>query len=158
MAFLIEKKPEGARVVLVLKGDIDEEAELASPDIEPGADVVLDLTDVKTINSMGMRMWLKWVKTIPESVQLSVRRCPKMIVDQINMVAGFLPEDAKVESFFVPYYSEISSSEKLVLFEQGKEYKGGKLHVTPVVRDDSGNIMEMDVIDSYFRFIQKRRL
>ena len=155
MSFSIEKKPEGSRLVLELKGNIDEDANFAAPDVGSAAVVVLDLEGVSAINSVGIREWIKWVKSMPGSVQLCVRRCPKIIVDQINMVAGFLPATAKVESFYVPYYSDSSGSEKMVLFENGKEFKDGEVHAPPEVKDDSGEVMEMDVIEAkYFKFLK----
>lgn len=155
MGFSIEKKPEGSRVVLELKGNIDEDANFTPPDLAGAAAVVLDLEGVNAINSVGIREWIKWVKALPGSLQLSVRRCPKIIVDQINMVAGFLPGATKVESFYVPYYSEGSGAEKMVLFEFGKEYKDGEVHAPPDVKDEAGETMEMDVIEAkYFKFLK----
>ena len=47
-------------------------------------------------------------------------------------------------------------SEKNVLFRSGHEYKDGKVMPPNEVKDDSGEEMEMDVIESkYFKFIKK---
>jgi hypothetical protein len=117
--------------------------------------VVLDLADVTAINSVGIREWIKWIKAFPANVQISVRRCPKIIVDQINMVAGFLPSAAVVESFFVPYYSDATGTEKMVLFEKDKQYANGDVTPPEDVKDDSGEAMEMDVIEAkYFKFLK----
>lgn len=155
MAFSIDKKPEGPKTVLELKGSIDEDANFAPPDLAGASVVVLDLAGVSAINSVGIREWIKWIKGFPGSLELGLRRCPKIIVDQINMVAGFLPPNAKVESFFVPYYSDASGNEKMVLFESGKEFKEGEVHPPADVKDDSGEAMEMDVIEAkYFKFLK----
>lgn len=155
MAFSINKVSEGGKVVLQLKGNIDEDANFAPPDIAGAGAVVLDLEGVNAINSVGIREWIKWVKAFPTTLQLSVRKCPKIIVDQINMVAGFLPTHAVVESFFVPYYSDSSGNEKMVLFENGKEFSNGEVNAPPEVKDDSGEVMEMDVIEAkYFKFLK----
>ena len=155
MSFSIAKQPEGARMVVKVSGAVDEDANFQPVDVGAATAVVLDLSDITAINSVGIREWIKWVKAIPSTVQLSVRRCPKIIVDQINMVAGFLPPAATIESFFVPYYADGSGSEKMVLFEKGKEYKDGELHPPPEIKDDSGEVMEMDVIEAkYFKFLK----
>jgi anti-anti-sigma regulatory factor len=155
MSFNIAKQPEGAKLVLKIAGGIDEDANFQPVDIGSSTAVVLDLSDVTAINSVGIREWIKWVKAFPSSAQLSVRCCPKIIVDQINMVAGFLPPAAIIESFYVPYYAEGSGSEKMVLFERGKEFKDGALNPPAEVKDDSGEAMEMDVIEAkYFKFLQ----
>jgi hypothetical protein len=117
--------------------------------------VVIDLEGVTAINSVGIREWIKWIKAIPTSIELSVRKCPKIIVDQINMVAGFLPATTKVESFFVPYYADATGSEKMILFQTGKEFKDGQIEPPAEVKDDSGEMMEMDVIEAkYFKFLK----
>ncbi|NJL25196.1 MAG: hypothetical protein HC902_08475 [Calothrix sp. SM1_5_4] len=154
MSFSIIKKPEGSSLVLELKGPIDEDANFNPPDIGAHSSVVLDLNHVSAINSVGIREWIKWIKGFPGSVKLSVRHCPKIIVDQINMVAGFLPPGTTVQSFFVPYYSDSSGNEKMVLFENGREFKDGQVFPPAEVKDDSGELMEMDVIEAkYFKFL-----
>src|SRR5262249_15170951 len=114
MSFEVGKKQEGANLVLELKGSIDEDASFTNPDLGGSTAVVLDLEGINSINSVGIREWIKWMKgAFPSNLQLSVRRCPKIIVDQINMVSGFLPANAKVESFYVPFYADGSGSEKM---------------------------------------------
>jgi hypothetical protein len=155
MGFSVSKRPEGAKLILEVKGNIDEDANFTPPDLGSSSAVALDLNEVTAINSVGIREWIKWIKTMPASVKISVRRCPKIIVDQINMVAGFLPPGTVVESFFVPYYADSSGAEKMVLFENGKEFKGGELFPPAEVKDDSGEVMEMDVIEAkYFKFLK----
>jgi hypothetical protein len=80
-----------------------------------------------------------------------------VIVDQMNMVDGFLPSVATVESFYVPYYNEESGSEKNVLFRYGVEYKDGQVQYPTAVKDESGKPMEMDIIENkYFKFIKSK--
>ncbi len=93
MAFSVGKKKEGSTLVLEVKGNVDEDANFTPPDLGGATSVTLDLEGVTAINSVGIREWIKWVKTMPASLKLSVRKCPKIIVDQINMVAGFLPQE-----------------------------------------------------------------
>lgn len=155
MAFAVNSKQEGGRLALEVSGNVDEDSNFTPPDLGSNTAVVLDLEGVVAINSVGIREWIKWIKTMPSSVKLSVRRCPKIIVDQINMVAGFLPAGTVIESFYVPYYADSSGSEKMVLFENGKEFKGSEIFAPTDVKDDSGEIMEMDVIEAkYFKFLK----
>ena len=155
MAFSVGKKLEGSTLVLDVKGNVDEDANFTPPDLGSSTTVALDLHEVTAINSVGIREWIKWVKTMPASVKLSVRRCPKIIVDQINMVAGFLPAGTVVESFYVPYYADASGNEKMVLFNNGNEFKNGEVFPPGEVKDDAGEVMEMDVIEAkYFKFLK----
>ncbi|MBX3020762.1 MAG: hypothetical protein KF799_03735 [Bdellovibrionales bacterium] len=153
MSFTVSKKQEGSNTVLEVAGNVDEDANFAPPDLAGASSVILDLEKVTAINSVGIREWIKWVKSFPAAA-LAVRKCPKIIVDQINMVAGFLPAGTKVMSFYVPYYADTSGNEKMVLFENGKEFKDGKVTAPAEVKDDSGEVMEMDVIEAkYFKFL-----
>lgn len=155
--FSIDKQQDGAQLVLSFNGQIDEDASFAEADLSGAGEVILDLEGIVAINSCGIREWIKWIRTAPETSQIVYKKCPKIIVDQINMVAGFLPENGKVESFFVPYYCDESGAEKMVLFTEGQEFGGGGVNPPEKVTcDESGEEMEMDVIEAkYFKFLNK---
>ncbi|NQZ00305.1 MAG: hypothetical protein HRT45_06505 [Bdellovibrionales bacterium] len=155
--FKVSKNQEGEAVTFVFEGSIDEDAVFSGLEAAGAQSVSLDLDNVKSINSCGIREWIKWVKTIPGESKITYKKCPKVIVDQINMVAGFLPDNAKVESFYVPYFSEDSGNEKMVLFEEGKDFNGGEVTAPDEFTDEeTGDEMEMDVIESkYFKFLNK---
>ena len=155
--FKVSKNQEGEAVTFVFEGSIDEDAVFSGLEAAGAQSVSLDLDNVKSINSCGILEWIKWVKTIPGESKITYKKCPKVIVDQINMVAGFLPDNAKVESFYVPYFSEDSGNEKMVLFEEGKDFNGGEVTAPDEFTDEeTGDEMEMDVIESkYFKFLNK---
>lgn len=140
---------------VVMAGSIDEDADFAPLNLSGAAQIEIDLSGLKSINSCGIREWIKWMGTAP-SAAIVFNHCPKVIVDQINMVDGFLPSNAKVQSFFVPYYNDESGSEKNVLFNYGTEFTDNAVHPPAEVKDEEGHPMEMDVIESkYFKFIKK---
>jgi hypothetical protein len=156
MSFVIKPVLEGSSQVLLISGDLNEDASFAGLSIAVGMPIILDLEYVTSINSVGIREWIKWIKSLPSATPLRVRKCPKIVVDQVNMIAGFLPSGTVVESFFVPYFSEETNSEKMVLFQLGKHYDAaGQLAPDEDVKDDAGNDMEMDVIAAkYFKFLK----
>ena len=51
-----------------------------------------------------------------------------------------------VESFFVPYYAEDSGEEKMVLFTNGKEYRGGDVFPPESIKDGTGQDMERTLL------------
>ena len=137
-------------------GVIDEDADFTPFSLDQAPGVELHLGDIKSINSCGIREWIKWIGT-SKAPTLEYHQCPKIIVDQINMVQGFLPSQAKVISFYVPFYSDDSGVEKNVLFNLGQEYTDKGLQNPPAVKDDQGNAMEMDVVEAkYFKFLNKK--
>ena len=151
--FKIDKA--GADVKVTLTGTIDEDADFNPHSLAGAGSVELHLSGVKSINSCGIREWIKWIGTAGPA-EIKYHECPKIIVDQINMVQGFLPPQGKVLSFFVPFYSDDSGSEKNVLFTYGKDYSEQGLQAVPEIKDDSGNAMEMDVVEAkYFKFLKK---
>lgn len=152
----VDKQQSGEEVVLSFKGHIDEDAQFSQVDVAGAKVVKIDLDSVEAINSCGIREWIKWIRTVPESSQIVYKKCPKIIVDQINMVDGFLPQNGKVESFYVPYYSDDSGNEKMVLFTEGKEFSGNEVNAPEAIKDEDGSEMEMDVIEAkYFKFLRK---
>jgi anti-anti-sigma regulatory factor len=155
MSLIIKSIPEGNSTVLVIGGDLNEDSSFQGQTLTLGQPIVLDMEGVTSINSVGIREWIKWIKTLPQNSPVSLRKAPKIIVDQINMIAGFLPPGTVIESFYVPYFSEETNSEKMVLFTAGQEFNGPNLAAPEGVADEAGNPMEMDVIPAkYFKFLQ----
>lgn len=149
----IDKSGSAWQVKVV--GTIDEDVDFGLYSLEGAPAVELFLNDVKSINSCGIREWIKWIGSAGP-VAVVYHECPKIIVDQINMVQGFLPAMGKVQSFYVPFYSEESGSEKNILFTAGQEFdESGSIQV-PSIKDESGQEMEMDVVEAkYFKFLKK---
>lgn len=154
--FKAEKTQSASEYTVTVQGHIDEDATFNGIDLGGASKVVVDLGGVTAINSCGIREWVKWIRSAPPAAPVIYRNCPKVIVDQINMVSGFLPETGKVESFYVPYYNDASGNEKMILFKDGVEFKGKEIFAPQEVKDEGGEVMEMDVIEAkYFKFLQK---
>ncbi len=138
-----------------MAGTIDEDVDFTQLNLIDAQEIDLELSGVKSINSCGIREWIKWMAT-NKNAKIKFNQCPKVIVDQINMVDGFLPKNGKVSSFFVPYYNDNSGSEKDILFRYGTEFTEGDVKPPTEIKDDQGNEMEMDIIESkYFKFIKR---
>ncbi|HPI40645.1 MAG TPA: hypothetical protein PLJ21_07560 [Pseudobdellovibrionaceae bacterium] len=150
----IKMVQEGPILKVKLNGEIDEDIDFSQSNINSSSQISFDLEGVKSINSCGIREWIKWLSTA-KSAQIVFLKCPKIIVDQINMVDSFLPSNAQVDSFYVPYFNEDSGEEKSILFTRNVEFSKENLK-TPVVKDSKGNDMEMDILESkYFKFLKK---
>lgn len=153
--FDVKMNKAADKLTVQMAGTIDEDVDFSQFSLSGNAQIDVELSGLKSINSCGIREWIKWMGTAG-SAKISFSNCPKVIVDQINMVDGFLPANAKVSSFFVPYYNDDSGAEKNVLFRYGTEFTDGSVTPPEAVKDDEGNEMEMDVIESkYFKFIKK---
>jgi hypothetical protein len=72
-----------------LAGRIDEHADLRRLARElPESGAVIDLADVKRINSIGTREWIEFVQLVRDR-PIVLERCPPTFVDQLNAIANF---------------------------------------------------------------------
>jgi hypothetical protein len=150
----IDKNADAAKITIA--GIIDEDVDFNEFSLNGINQMEFDLNSVKSINSCGLREWIKWLGTNSKA-KMTYVNCPKIIVDQINMVDGFLPQNGKVLSFYVPYYNDDSGTEKNVLFRHGTEFTDSAVTPPEKVTDETGNAMEMDVIETkYFKFLSKK--
>lgn len=143
--------------IVQIEGTLDEDFIFKKYPLEDASEIEFYLGNLKHINSCGIREWIKWLDTI-KGHKTKFYECPKMFVDQINMVQGFLPENGIIESFYVPYFNEDSGSEKSVLFSRGHEFSGhsGEIQYPTDIKDENNQPMEMDVIAAkYFKFLKK---
>ena len=154
--FNFDHAQQGGVDKISLHGHIDEDSNFSAVPTGSSAQLVIDFNGVTAINSCGIREWIKWLKTIPTNKEVVYQNCPKIIVDQANMVAGFVPENGKIQSFYVPYYCDSTDSEKMILFTEGKEFNGESVNPPQgIVDDETGEEMEMDVIEAkYFKFLK----
>ena len=138
----------------LLSGSIDETFGLATGALPVVGDAAFNLKGLKSINSTGIREWIKLMQKM-KAVKISFLECPKVFIDQVNMVQGFAPDNSKIMSFYVPYFNETNETEKNVLLIHGEHYGDGKIKSLPKVVDDKGVEMELDVVEAkYFKFIK----
>lgn len=143
-------------VKIHISGLIDESIKLSDFPISGAKQIDFYLGKMKGINSCGIREWVKWLASAGSAIIL-FHDCPKTVIDQINMVRGFLPPTGNVKSFYVPYYSEESGSEKNILLSTSADVVNAEVRLPAQVKDDEGNVMEIDVIkENYFKFLTKR--
>lgn len=157
-ALKVKNEMRGQSAYIEFQGGIDEDAVFSNVAVVGANEVVLDMEGVTGVNSCGIREWIKWLKTLPSGVKLNYVNCPKLVVDQMNMVAGFFPQGSKIESFYTPYYCEGCGNETMVPFFNGKEFSGSKVSAPENVKCSScGEPAEMDVIEAkYFKFLDNQ--
>ncbi len=138
----------------ILSGSIDETFGQATGELPTFGKYAINFKGLKSINSTGIREWIKLMQKL-KTVQLSFSECPKVFIDQVNMIQGFAPANTKILSFYVPYFNELNECEKSVLLVYGKHYADGKILELPKVLDEKGGEMEIDVVEAkYFKFIK----
>ncbi len=137
---------------MALKGAINEDADLNQIPQTGFLEYYFDFNDVTLINSCGIRDWIGFLDKLGPKVKIVYARCPQIIIEQINMVQGFLRPNATIESFYAPYYCEHHDEEKKILLKVN-EVKGRKAPKKNC--PESGEEMEFDAIEEqYFYFIK----
>ncbi len=157
----VNVKEDGEILYLTLEGAMDEFAVFANLDLGPFKKIEVDFGGVTSVNSIGIREWTSLLTTFSGGSRMTLLRCPRCIIDQINVLAGFVPPASVVESFYVPYFCEQCQSEQPILFRRGKQFHLGHgvtpgkimfLHDVPCSLCDG--VLQLDVIESkYFRFV-----
>jgi hypothetical protein len=156
-------KPDGDSLDLTFEGAIDEDVVFPVIDLTSAKKINIDLKAITSINSVGIREWLDWIRPLADKALVTLVNCPKAIVFQFNMVEGFLPAKAVVGSFFIPFFCEKCDREDNVLVKTGNEVTvsdgvakvdfGGK---PPVNCKQASCEMEMDVTEAkYFQFLKR---
>jgi hypothetical protein len=156
MSFTVKTSEKEGKTLLQFCGQIDEEATF--PEVnDSGKEVFIDLKEVSSINSIGIRSWILWFAKM-QTTTFNFINCPKALVMQMNMVEGFLPEKSNVISLNVPFFCEDCDKEIEKLFVVGKEIQviGDQvsLKYDKTLICESGCNPELDVNESkFFRFL-----
>ncbi|MGE0525971.1 MAG: hypothetical protein AB7G93_09370 [Bdellovibrionales bacterium] len=150
---------DGPDVRMALEGVVDENCQL--PDFEeeiPGR-MLVDLEMLSMINSLGCRKWVDWMRRVRARAGLILQRCSPPVVNQMNILAGFLPKGVIVESFFAPYLCAECGHNELDLFVRGEHFDdSGITHVAEHRSCPScSGCMDLDVMPQrYFSFLSTK--
>lgn len=147
----IKIEKEDNKDIVSFAGSIDEDSDFSPMEGLTKTEVILDLELVNFINSCGIREWIKYQEQLDPKIKLIYRKCPQVIVEQMNIVKGFVKAGGVIESFYAPYYDESTDTEvkKLIAPSDVKDNKA------PVVKNADGNDMEFDDIEAqYFNFLK----
>jgi hypothetical protein len=144
---------EQADGLLKLSGVIDEHADLSFFDRLAGHSRI-HLGGVRRINSYGVRSWIEAVRRVPSGATYEFIECPPPVIDQMNMVRGFIGPGT-VTSFFAPLSCEDDDTEIDHLFDVSAcRAAGGKLPDVPCPK--CGRPMGIDDLeDQYLLFVRE---
>ena len=148
-------KIDGDNRLISLTGIIDETFDYSDLILNPGKIYKIDLNEIKMINSTGIREWIRFIETLGPAVAIQYFNCPQIVIQQMNMVAGFLTANAKVVSFYAPYFCDDTDEEEHVLLNASQivNFKAPK-HTK--VQDGVEVELEFDAIeDQYFKFLKR---
>ncbi len=143
------------KLVLNFTGQIDESFPQQLAERQYNQPLIINLDNLKMINSLGIREWIKFINSA-SSTKVEISHCPKIFIDQVNMVQGFITSNCEIISFYVPYFNEDENLEKNILFKKGVHFGSGNLNVEPVIKTEDNIELELDVVEQkYFKFLKK---
>lgn len=148
----VDVKESENEVIFSLAGQIDEDADLSQL-ATAKKKITFDLDGVELINSCGIRDWVSFQNNLSDDCSIVYKNCPQVIVEQLNIIKGFIKEGGIVESFYAPYYNEAKDEEVKILIKPA-EVVDSK---APSKKDNEGNELEFDEIElQYFNFLKSK--
>lgn len=142
------------RTWIGLSGHLNEAADLTPLTQLPGP-LVIDLSGLDRINSLGVRDWMRFIRTCETAgVDLTFERCSPTIVGQISMITNFMGTRSQISSVEVPYLCTSCASERIQLLEL---VPGAELQLT-ITCPKCGAPMELDdLVETYAEIMRRAR-
>jgi DNA-directed RNA polymerase subunit RPC12/RpoP len=111
----LERRP--ASTWVALSGTINEATDLG-PLASVAGPLVIDLAELHRINSVGVRIWMDFVRGREKAgVELVFERCSPIMVGQMSMITHFMGTRSRVKSVHVPYLCSACNHEQLQVLE-----------------------------------------
>jgi eukaryotic-like serine/threonine-protein kinase len=141
---------------LELGGSIDETAQVIELVARArGGKLVLDMSAVAFINSLGVRDWIRMQAAMTSAnVELELRRVSEPVVHQLNMIIATRGTSA-ITSFYAPYACDACGREDSLLIDAVAHHdKLVRLEAPPMTCPECGAQMEFnDFPERYFSFV-----
>jgi hypothetical protein len=143
--------------IISLVGLINEDSELSFKnlllELKDVKKVGFNFSKVKSINSLGVRAWVSFLRSIEEGRILSFYECTPDIIMQINMIPSFLGK-ATVMSFYVNYICETCHKEEKKIIETARlEQKS--IPKAPKCDKENCDMQTEELEDEYFVFLMR---
>lgn len=119
----IQTRITGDEVYILLEGIIDEDANFDKIKSLKMNQLIFDFNNINLINSCGIREWIKYIQEYELAI-IKYINCPQIIIEQVNMVHGFIRKGVTVESFFAPYFCEQCDTGKKILLKSDEVVNG----------------------------------
>lgn len=145
------------QTVVELSGVIDERADLSCLDSRiVGPEVVINLSRVARINSIGYQRWVDWLKSLKlAQFDVEIKECSPPMLYQANVNPEFF-QGCLVRSFFAPYFCAHCGYEKHFLIDASDRATRVTLGKRPC--EVCSSSMELDDVEhTYLSFFNYQR-
>ena len=149
----ITEKKDNGNLWLEFEGIIDEDVDFSEILDKKEKELHCNFDKITMINSCGIREWIAFLDKLDDDARVFYYKCPQVIIEQMNLVHGFIRKNYRVESFYAPYYCQDTDTEKKILLNV-QDIKNGK---APSIKNDHGVEMEFDALEEqYFEFLSQQ--
>ena len=143
--------------LVTLMGLINEDAELVfqnlALELKDVKKAIFNFAQIKSINSLGVRAWVSFLRGISESHEVVFTECTSDVIMQINMIPSFLGKGV-VESFFVNYVCDVcNKEERKLLFT--KDFPSKTLPSLPKCDAEDCGVQTEELEEEYFVFLTR---
>lgn len=143
------------RIQVLISGVVDETADLSELGGLDGR-LEFNLAGLERFNSFGVRKWMDAMRALAESSSMTFVECSPTVIDQLNMINGFLAS-GRVVSFYGDMICDHCDAEATALFRASECRDLDRL--PPVKCDDCGRMMELEAgEDQYLLFLREPTL
>lgn len=142
-----------------IEGIIDEYADFSSLTSRASQVLRVDLSKITRINSSGIRSWIQTI--LRHKIQLSLRHCSPVVVEQFSMIPEFIGKNGFVESFYGHFVCHDCSHETSHLFQCGIDVFPGESYREEQLEQECpscSGTMELDHNpEIYFSFLRSMK-
>ncbi len=159
---------KNGNLMLKISGAIDEHFDFGQFKFEEIRALYINFSQAEAINSRGIVIWIRWFHdAISRNKKLSIffMECPRVLVEQFNLIGSFVPKEAVIKSFELPFTCVACETQSSTMLIEGKDYalseQSGLYDVYPpsMVCQKCGKPMELDVFPKkYFNFLNRGRV
>lgn len=116
-------KSNDEKLELIIEGPISEKTTLFGVNFTEAKKINLNLEKVTFINSIGVKNWITWTLRVPKDAEIKIVKSPYVIINQANIVQGFLQKNMQVDSFYAPFICDECSDEQSILLQRGSDFE-----------------------------------
>lgn len=155
MEYSITQQDDIKHVTLI--GLINEDSEMSfktlQGELHDDKIVIFNFSQVKSINSLGVRAWVSFLRAVEEGKQIEFKECTPDVIMQINMIPSFLGK-AKVSSFYVNYICEVCNKKDKKLIET-VQLNPHTIPKPPTCDQEDCGMQTEELEDEYFVFLNR---
>jgi anti-anti-sigma regulatory factor len=152
MSLIVETRQDQGLTHVVLRGAIDEHAPIQRLADIPGPRIVIDMSGVDRMNSLGINRWLPALQKLSTKFPTTVVRLSYAVARQAANLTNLFAS-ASIESTLAPYYCPGCNATPALEITR-EEYT--KTNRPPErVCSTCGGALQFDELEEYFDFLRR---